>query len=113
MTVYVNNININSGAEFYQELTILGADGSSPVNITGYAVTSMMRKHALSTTKTADFNVSIVNSTDGIVSLGLASTVTSAIKEGRYVYDVMLTTGANMRSIVVEGMALVRIGITS
>ena len=73
----------------------------------------MMRKHELSTKKTADFNVSIVNSTGGIVSLGLASTVTSAIKEGRYVYDVMLTTGGNMRSIVVEGMALVRIGITS
>ena len=113
MSVYVNNIVINSGAEFYQELNILSSNGDDAINLTGYAATSMMRKHAESTTKTADFVVGITSAVDGTLSLGLGSTITAAIKEGRYVYDVMLTTDTNTRSIVVEGMALVRSGISS
>ena len=113
MSVYVNNIVINSGAEFYQELNILSSNGDDAINLTGYAATSMMRKHAESTTKTADFVVGITSAVDGTLSLGLGSTITAAIKEGRYVYDVMLTTDTNTRSIVVEEMALVRSGISS
>ena len=113
MSVYVNNIVINSGAEFYQELNILSSNGDDAINLTGYAATSMMRKHAESTTKTADFVVGITSAAKGTVSLGLGSTVTAVLKEGRYVYDLMLTTDMNTRSIVVEGMALVRSGISS
>ena len=113
MSVYVIIFVINSGAEFYQELNILSSNGDDPVNLTGYAATSMMRKHAESTVKTADFVVGITSAAKGTVSLGLGSTVTAVLKEGRYVYDLMLTTDMNTRSIVVEGMALVRSGISS
>ena len=57
MAVYVNNIVIDSGTEFYQEMTILDSTGDNPINLTGYAATSMMRKHSQSSTKTADFVV--------------------------------------------------------
>ena len=113
MAVYVNNIVIDSGTEFYQEMTILDSTGDNPINLTGYAATSMMRKHSQSSTKTADFVVGITSASKGILSLGLGSTVTAEIKEGRYVYDLMLTTDMNTKSIVVEGMALVRSGISS
>jgi len=113
MAVYVNNIVINSGADFSQTLTILDSLGNSPLNLSGYAATSMMRKHANSNTKTADFIVGITSAAQGLITISLASTITSAIKEGRYVYDVMLTSDSNVKSIVVEGMALVRTGISS
>lgn len=113
MAVYVNNIVINSGADFSQPLTILDSLGNSPLDLTGYAATSMMRKHANSNTKTANFTVGITSAVEGLITISLASTVTSEIKEGRYVYDVMLTSAADVKSIVVEGMALVRTGISS
>jgi hypothetical protein len=113
MSVYANNIVINSGESFTLPLTILDSAGDTPLNLTGYAVTSMMRKHAESATKTAQFNVGITSAFDGAVTLSLASTTTSEIKSGRYVYDVLLTANDDTKSIAVEGSALVRLGISS
>ena len=87
--------------------------GDTALNLTGYAVTSMMRKHAESSTLSAQFVVGITSAADGEIVLSLASTITAALKEGRYVYDVMLTSDTNSKSIAVEGTALVRVGITS
>ena len=112
MAVYVNNLVVNAGEDFYQEMTIFGGNGETPLTLTGYTLTSMIRKHAESTTKTADFTTGIVNATKGIMSLSLPSSTTSGLKEGRYVYDVLLNTGT-MKSIIVEGMVLIRTGITS
>lgn len=112
MAVYVNNIVINAGETFSQPLTILSS-GGTPLNITGYAASSMIRKHAESNTKTADFTVGITSAAKGIITISLGSSITSTIKEGRYVYDVLLTDTSNLKSIVVEGMVLVRTGISS
>ncbi len=112
MTVYVNNITINSGVEFSLPLTILDNTGAGALNLTGYGCSAMMRKHAESSSATK-FTVGITSAAEGKITLGLASTITGALKEGRYVYDVMLATSTSMKSIVVEGMALVRSGITS
>ena len=112
MSVYVNNITINAGETFSQPLTILNSSGTA-VNLTGYAASSMMRKHAESETKTADFTVGITSAADGLITLSLSSSTTAGIKEGRYVYDVLLTDTANLKSVVVEGMVLVRTGITT
>ena len=87
--------------------------GDAALNLTGYAVTSMMRKHAESSSLSAQFVVGITSAADGEIVLSLASTTTAALKEGRYVYDVMLTSDSNTKSIAVEGTALVRVGITS
>jgi|TARA_B100001094_G_scaffold320652_1_gene367196 hypothetical protein len=113
MSVYVNNIVINSGESFTLPLTVLDSAGDTPLNLTGYAVTSMMRKHAESTTKTTQFVVGITSAVEGAVTLSLASTTTSTIKSGRYVYDVLLTADDDTKSIAVEGSALVRLGISS
>ena len=112
MSVYTNNIVINSGESFSLPLNILDSNGSE-LNITGYAASSAMRKHANSSTKAADFTVGITSAADGLVTLSLGSTITSSLKEGRYVYDVLLISDANVKTIVVEGSALVTTGITS
>lgn len=112
MSVYVNNITINAGETFSQPLTILSNDGN-PLNLTGYAVSSMMRKHAESSTKTADFTVGITSGPQGKITISLSSGITSSIKEGRYVYDVLLISATNIKTIAVEGTALVRTGISS
>jgi hypothetical protein len=112
MSVYVNNIIIDAGEDFSQELT-LEDSLDSVVNLTGYGASSYIRKHPESSNVVAGFGISIFNPTQGQLRLSLASTVTATIPEGRYVYDILVTTGAGLKNIVVEGMVTVRAGITT
>lgn len=112
MSVYVNNIVIGAGSSFSQDLT-LSQSGDSIVNITGYGISSYIRKHPESTAKTASFVVGITSATKGQINLSLGSTVTSTMKEGRYVYDILVTKPDGNRTIIVEGGILVRAGISS
>lgn len=107
MAVYVNNIAINAGARFSQDLYLDNADGTS-LNLVGYAASAYIRKHAESSTKTAEFDVGIVDANNGRIRLSIASTITADIKPGRYVYDVLLRDSSNVKSIVVEGTVLAR-----
>ena len=70
-----------------------------------------MRKHAGSTGVTT-FTSSIFNASSGQIKIGLSTSQTAALKEGRYVYDVVITDTASVMTRVVEGMALVRAGVT-
>jgi hypothetical protein len=61
------------------------------------------------------FTTSVVNSSSGQIRIGLSSVTTARLKPGRYVYDVLITTTSGVTtttSRVVEGMALVREGVT-
>ena len=44
MTVYRKNISINVGETFSEDLTLMGADGSGVVDLTGYSAQSKLRK---------------------------------------------------------------------
>ena len=112
MAVYVNNIVIDAGEDFSQELSLEDAL-DSVINLTGYAASSYIRKHPESSNVVAGFGVSIFNPTRGQLRLSLGSSISSTIPEGRYVYDVLVTTASGIKNIVVEGMVTVRAGITS
>ena len=111
MTVYVANIIINGGADFNQTYDLADQDSGSAKNLTGHAVSSQMRKHAAAVGVTT-FTTSIVNATAGQVRIGLTTSQTAELKPGRYVYDLMLTAPDNSMTRVIEGMALVREGVT-
>jgi hypothetical protein len=70
-----------------------------------------MRKHA-SAVGVTTFTTTIVNPSGGQIRIGLTTTQTAALKPGRYVYDVMLTAPDNSMVRVIEGMSLVREGVT-
>jgi len=112
MSVYVNNITINAGETFSQPLTLTNSFGSS-IDLTGYGVSSYIRKHPESSTVVAGFGISFTNRAAGEILISLGSSVTQNITEGRYVYDMVATTGAGIKSVVLEGNVLVRAGITS
>ena len=78
--------------------------------MTGYTIAAQMRKHASSSGVTT-FTASISDATSGKILVGLPSTETVNIKPGRYVYDVVVTSG-EIKTRVVEGSALVRDGVT-
>ena len=60
MTVYRKNITINVGETFSEDLTLLSADGSGVVDLTGFTAQSQLRKHP-SNPRFADIQVGIVN----------------------------------------------------
>lgn len=109
--VYVSNLTINSGEDFSNTFELASADSDSPLDLAGYTVTSQMRKYPGSINY-VQFETYIPNPTTlGRIIIGLASEVTSTIKPGRYLYDVVLDRGG-VKSRVIEGMILVREGVT-
>ena len=109
--VYVNNLVINAGSDFSQTFNLETSDTNSALDLTGYTATAQMRKYAGSSTAT-DFTVSIsIPVTLGKIIISLTSAQTSNLKPGRYVYDVVITRNS-IKSRVIEGMVLVREGVT-
>ena len=112
MTVFVRNLTINSGEDFSEDLDVLSADGSGGVDLTGYSANSHLRKHPDSSSFTT-IAVGITSAAEGKIKISIASTITTNIKPGRHVYDVLLTKPNGSKLIAVEGTALVRPGIST
>jgi hypothetical protein len=110
--VYVNNLVVNSGADFSQSFTLEGTDTNSSFDLTGYTVASQMRKWAGSTSSTS-FTATIESPpTIGQILLRLTATQTTALKAGRYIYDVVITDEFGVKNRVIEGMVIVTEGVT-
>ena len=112
MTVFVQNLTINAGETFSRDLDILSADGTGGVDLTGYSANSHLRKHTDSVLS-AVIAVGITSATKGKINISIASTITTNIKPGRHVYDILLTKPNGNKLIAVEGTALVRPGIST
>ena len=90
MTVFVKNLIINVGEDFTEDLELFSADGTGVVDLTNFTAQSQLRKHPDST-KFVGIAVSITSPEEGKINISIADTVTSGIKPGRHVYDVLLT----------------------
>jgi len=109
--VYVSNLVINSGSDFSQGFDLETSDTNSPLNLTGYTVSAQMRKYAGSSTAIT-FTSSIPEPENlGKILISLTSSQTVNLKPGRYVYDVVITSD-ELKTRVIEGMVLVREGVT-
>jgi hypothetical protein len=104
----ITNIVIDQGTTF--DLTInVTADDGSPTDLTDYTISSQIRKSYYTNTYT-ELTTSKVNLT-GEITLSLTPTQTSALKAGRYVYDVeMASSEETVR--VVEGIVTVTPEVT-
>ena len=112
MSVYVNNISINPGENFYRDFYLDNIDGTS-LDLTGYTGKSEVRKHPDSVGAATTFSLTFVDRTNGRFRLSLSKAQTSTLKPGRYSYDVMFTDSSNKKSIVVEGNILATQEITT
>ena len=103
------NIIIDQGTDYTTSIT-LSNDNSEIVDLTGYTATAQIRKTYTSTTSTS-FTTAI-NAAAGIITLSLSATATSNLAAGRYVYDVLLKSSANVKSRVVQGLVTVSPRVT-
>ena len=109
MAIY-SNLIMDQGSNFQATIEVNDSSGNN-LNLTGYSVAGQMRKSYASSTAT-DFTASITNATNGTISISLTAAQTNAIKAGRYVYDVEITSSGNEVSRVVEGQIEVTPGVT-
>jgi hypothetical protein len=109
--VYTSNLVINAGTDYSQIFSLENNTSSSNLDLSPYTVSAMMRKHHGSSTATV-FAAQVTDAIAGTIRIALGSTITSSLKPGRYVYDVVIINGSGAKTRVVEGMALVREGVT-
>lgn len=109
--VYVNNLVINAGSDFTQTFTLEGTDTNSSFDLTGYTVSAQMRKWSGSSTA-INFTANITDPQSGTILLQLTDEQTKNIRPGRYVYDVIITDQYTIKNRVIEGMVLLREGVT-
>jgi len=114
---YQVNIQISAGDDFQQAFYITDED-LSPVDITGFTFYANLSKHAgsLNVAKsTSDdpvwryipFTTAISNAANGEYVISLPATTTTKLKEGKYVYNVVLEDLSNSKREVVSGLAFV------
>lgn len=104
------NLTLEQGTDYDVDFTIRNDDGS-PLNLTDYDAQSVVRKTYTSTIS-YPFEITFVDRIAGQINVSMASTVTSTLKEGRYVYDVVLTSGNNVKTRVIQGNLLVNPGVS-
>ena len=109
--VYVSNIVINQGSDFSQVFN-LADESNDAINLTDFVLSAQMRKHAGSSVST-NLNPTVAQpSSDGAVRITLTDVQTSALKPGRYVYDILIADPTGIKTRVVEGSAIVREGVS-
>tara|TARA_R100000900_G_scaffold124497_2_gene98834 strand:+ start:12938 stop:13276 length:339 start_codon:yes stop_codon:yes gene_type:complete len=111
MAVYIANLSVDTGVDFQHGFSLGDNDTGTFLNLTNYTCTSQLRKWAGSSTAVS-FASTVTDPEAGQIQISLASTLTADIKPGRYVYDVNLEDSGGFKYKVVEGMVLVRAGVT-
>jgi|TARA_B110000914_G_C15107118_1_gene284362 hypothetical protein len=107
----IANLTIDQGATFSSDVTVKDANGN-PFNLTGYTAAAKLAKGFASTRTRTNMTTSIAaDATTGVVTLSLTATQTSALDAERYVYDLEITSGANVTR-VIEGIITVRPQVT-
>tara|TARA_R110000772_G_scaffold35266_3_gene85159 strand:+ start:368 stop:703 length:336 start_codon:yes stop_codon:yes gene_type:complete len=109
MAVY-SNMTIDQGTDFSSAIDVTDADGDA-VNLTGYTVAGQIRKTYTSSTA-VDLTCAVSNATSGIVSVALTAAQSNAMKSGRYVYDVEITSSGGAKTRVLEGQVEITPGVT-
>jgi|TARA_Y100000004_G_scaffold52331_1_gene58025 hypothetical protein len=105
----VHNLYIDQGADFSADIGIFD-DFNSPWDLSGYTGAAKIKKSYYSSTSTP-FTVSV--NAAGTVTLALTAANTASLSEGRYLYDVVITSAGGTKTRVIEGLVTINPGVTT
>ena len=105
----IQNLYIDQGTTFSLSLLVDDQNGDSK-DLTDYTVAAQMRKSYYSTTA-INFDAEISLPLDGEITISLTATNSSAIKAGRYVYDVEIANDEETLR-VLEGIVVINQEVT-
>ena len=99
---YGLNLTIYGGSDFSTNLNVLDTSNSA-FNLTDYTGSAAISKSvAVGATLgiTTEFTVGFTSAFDGKMSISLGRTDTRSLVEGRYMYDVLVSSGTTVYSLV-------------
>ncbi|AGH26132.1 hypothetical protein CPMG_00031 [Prochlorococcus phage MED4-213] len=111
MASAVSNLLIYQGSDFIIDFTVENDNGTE-FNLTGYTAASLIKKHYTSSTSQTVTAAVLSPATSGRIQLSLTNAQTAAMKSGRYVYDVVITSSTGLKTRVLEGSVSVLEGVT-
>lgn len=106
----ISNLTIDQGSTFTVDIDVKDSDGDA-LDLSGYTVKGQMRK-TYTSSSAVTFTSSVANESGGVVNISLTSAETNALKAGRYVYDVEITSSTSVVTRIVEGQIEVTPGVT-
>lgn len=112
------NLTINSGADFTNDFTVKTTSGTafdfSGAGTTWTGSSQMAKSVSIGSSgyAVATFNVGFTSAAGGKFQISLGSTDTRSLTEGRYVYDVLVSSGTTVYKII-DGNIIVKPGISS
>ena len=109
--VYVHNITVDSGTDYEQEYDLYEV-GGKVVDLANHTARAQIRKHRGSSTS-VNFTVGFPDRSKGKVKLSIPSYVTSRLKPGRYLYDILFTKPGGTKEVILEGSVRVRAGYST
>jgi len=114
MPATVWNQNVNAGQDWMAQIHLLIADGTANRDITGQTLSSDVKRHFKSASAKTSVNIMVNDASQGLITLSLTNAQTSLLKNGKYLYDVELTTTATgAKERVIEGVFTVKPEVTA
>ena len=111
---YGANLTIYGGSNFKANFNVVDTSNTA-YNFTDWTGSSQMQKSVgvgATTVPDATFVVGFTSAYDGKFSISLGPTTTSSLSEGRYMYNVLVSSGTTTYNII-NGDILVYQGISS
>ena len=110
--VFITNITLYTGTDFAQSFVLEDYRSNSVLDLTGYTGKGQLKKYA-SESKAAEFSFTLANDPKtGRFTIEMLSGVTSTLKPGSYMYDILIKDPAGTVTRAVEGTALVKKSVT-
>lgn len=105
----IQNLYIDQGTTYSLSITVSDQNGDVK-DLTDYTAAAQMRK-SYYTSSSSSFTAAITSPLDGEVTISLTATQTSALKAGRYVYDIEIESDEETLRIL-EGIVVVNPEVT-
>jgi hypothetical protein len=106
MPAYVE-LYMDQGTTFNNIINITDDLSNVSLNLSGYIITSQMRKSYYSANASANITCTITDVNSGEVTLSVPANVTANLRPGRYVFDVKSVDTANVTSRILQGIITV------
>lgn len=104
-------LDIEAGATFSLQITIKNDNGTGK-NLANHIFTGQLRRSYYSSTAN-NFTITVDDTANGVISLGISSANTANLRAGRYVFDIEMDDTSNTTvTRVVEGIATVLPNVT-
>ncbi len=103
------NITVNQNADFRRAFQV--KSNSVIVDITNYTFSGRL-KSSFNDDAYVDFTTAIDNGAQGTFSVALTDTVTGSMSPGTWVYDIIMTDDAGVKTRLLNGNAFLKQGVT-